>query len=98
MRRGIEEWRIEGNSGRRHGRPTDVRECSKTITWLTSRVRGPSDWGGLALLAMSIVTGHLGRVSLLNFYHCFGVGYVPITPDSRALGMAKNFASFLIWS
>jgi len=50
MRRGIEEWRIEGNSGRRHSRPTDVRECSKTITGLTSRVRGPSDWGGLALL------------------------------------------------
>ena len=91
MRRGIEEWRIEGNSDRRHSRPTDVRECSKTIIWLRSRVRGPSGRGGLALLAMSIVTGRLSRVSLLNFYHCFGVGYVPITPDSRDVRHGEKF-------
>ena len=91
MRRGIEEWRIEGNSRRRHSRPTDVRECSKTIIWLRSRVRGPSGRGGLALLALSIVTGHLSRVYLLNFYHCFGVGYVSITPDSRDVRHGEKF-------
>ena len=91
MRRGIEEWRTEGNSGRRHGKAHRWRECSETIIWLRSRVRGPSGRGGLALLAMSIVTGHLSRVILLNLQSLFWSGICPDYADSWDVRHDENF-------